>query len=71
MTLFPTEKGCIYQVQKKKADQEIQRDVSYLTSKCKQLEEKISASDESDEPQDNAGNQFGDHKGKNQQKISD
>ena len=31
----------------------------------------MKSSEEVDEPQDNAGNQFGDHKGKNQQKISD
>ena len=56
---------------KKKAAQEIQHDISSLKSKCKELEEKMCASEEVDEHQDNAGDQFGGSKGKNQQKRSD
>ena len=42
-----------------------------MKSKCKELEENISASEEADEHQDNAGNQFGGCKGKKQQNRSD
>ena len=39
-----------------------------MKAKCKELEEKKSASEEVDKPKENAGNQFGGHKGNNQQK---
>ena len=51
--------------------QKIQRDISYLKAKCKELEEEMITSEEADEHQDNAGDQFGGHKGKNNQKRSD
>ena len=54
-----------------KAAQKIQRDISYLKTKCKKIEENRSASKESDEPQDNAGGHFGGRKGKKQQNKSD
>ena len=56
---------------KKKAAQKIQRKNSYLKARCKELEENMSASEEADEHQDNAGYQFGGRKGKNHQKRSD
>ena len=56
---------------KKKAAQKIQRDISSLKAKCKELEEKRIAIGEVYEPQDNVGNQFGDRKGKNQKNMSD
>ena len=55
---------------KNKTAQKIQREISYLKSNCKKLEENRSASKESDEPQDNVGDQFGDRTVKNQQKRS-
>ena len=51
---------------KKKANQKTQRNISSLKSKCKEPEEKRSASMESDEPQDNVDDQFGGRKGKKQ-----
>ena len=45
--------------------------MSSLKAKCKELEEKMSASEEEDEHQDNAGDQFGGRKGKKQQMRSD
>ena len=66
-----TEQGCIHQSQKKRAVQEIQREISSLRSKCKELEEQMSASEEADEHQDNVGDQFGGRKGNNQQQMSD
>ena len=56
---------------KKKAAQKIHREISSLKAKCKELEEKISASEKIYEHQDNAGNQFSGRKGKNKQKRSD
>ena len=56
---------------KKKAAQKIQREISSLKAKCTELEEKMSASEEEDEHQDNAASQYGGRKGKNQQKRSD
>ena len=64
------EQGCIHQVPKK-ADQKIQSDISYLKSNCEELEENRSTRREADETQGNAGEQFGGHKGKKQQKRSD
>ena len=54
----------------KKAAQNIQGNISYLKAKCKECEEKMSASEESYEHQDNVGDQFGGRKGKKQQKRS-
>ena len=45
--------------------------MSSLKAKCKELEEKMSASEESDEHQDNTGNQFGGRKDKKYKKSSD
>ena len=56
---------------KKKADQEIQRNISSLKFKCKELEENIITSEETDEHQDNVGDHFGGRKGKTPQKRSD
>ena len=56
---------------KKKAAHNIQREISDLKGKCKELEEKRITSEESDEPQENAGDQFGGRKGKNQKNWSD
>ena len=55
---------------KKKADQEIQRNISSLKFKCKELEENIITSEETDEHQDNVGDHFGGRKGKKHQKRS-
>ena len=56
---------------KKKSSQKIQGNISFLKAKCKKLEENISAGEEADEQQDNVDNQFGGHKGKKQQKMSE
>ena len=56
---------------KKKSSQKIQGNISFLKAKCKKLEEKRSASKEADEPQENAGDQFGCSKGKKQKKRTD
>ena len=56
---------------KKKSYQKIQREISSLKAKCKELKENRSASEEADEPQENAGDQFGGRKRKKQQKSSD
>ena len=42
-----------------------------MKAKCKELEERMISSDESDEHQDNAGYHFGGRKGKKHQKRSD
>ena len=42
-----------------------------MKAKCKKLEENMSAIEEADEHQDNAGDQFGGRKGKKQQNRSD
>ena len=55
---------------KNKVAQKIQHEISYLKAKYKELEETSISSKEADEPQDNAGDQFGGCKGKNQQKSS-
>ena len=59
------------QSKKKKEAQNIQREISSSKAKCKELEEKVSAIEEADEHQDNAGDQFGSRKGKKQKKMSD
>ena len=56
---------------KNKAAPKIQCEISSLKSKFKYLKEKRSASKESDEPQYNAGDQFGVCKVNKQQKMSD
>ena len=56
---------------KNKAAHHIQRKISSLKAKCRELKEKRSASKESDEPQYNVGNQFVGRKFKNHQKKSD
>ena len=53
---------------KNKAAQKIQRDISSLKAKCKELEGKRSTSREEDENEGNAGNQFGGCKGNKQKK---
>ena len=55
----------------KKADQKIQREISYLKAKGKKLEEKRSASEEADEPRDITGDQFGGCKFKEHKKRYD
>ena len=55
---------------KKKAAQKIQREISSLKYKCKELKEKRSARKEADEPQEIVGNQFVCRKVKKQKKRS-